>query len=240
MILRYVRIDPDAEHNRADECERKYEAEEDAADEAKNFQRKVHCGWPYEKDSTGKLLAAAFRTGKISARCDVGELAFCIVPSVRIGFGIHHAMSNAPIEAAQGPIARRAAACGEGVDLDPGYQARKSFLEPVLRSCLGAGGKFDRRLWVAAICCICKPRAMPRAARLSAKGSMRSCGGAAGRVTILAERHGTPGPKLPFERAPRCVAAFTKLAVRCPVQHFRGSDGGNARPERNHSRDIGA
>ena len=30
------------------------------------------------------------------------------------------------------------------------------------------------------------------------QGSMRSCGGAAGRVTILAERHGTPGPFRPF------------------------------------------
>lgn len=36
------------------------------------------------------------------------------------------------------------------------------------------------------------------------------------------------GPLLPFDKAPRCLAAFTRPAVRCPVQHFCESDGGNA------------
>ncbi len=36
---------------------------------------------------------------------------------------------------------------------------------------------------------------------------MRSCGGAAGRVTILAERHGTPGPLSTFSLGSECCSA---------------------------------
>ena len=57
---------------------------------------------------------------------------------------------------------------------------------------------------------------------------MRSCGGAAGRVTILAERHGTPGPILPFAISGCRNVAFTEPAVRPLVQHFREAGGSNA------------
>lgn len=63
---------------------------------------------------------------------------------------------------------------------------------------------------------------------MTALGSMRSCGGAAGRVTILAERHGTPGPKRTVEPRRCCGAALPKAAAQSVTRHNTcpGSDVG--------------
>ncbi len=50
---------------------------------------------------------------------------------------------------------------------------------------------------------------------------MRSCGGAAGRVTILAERHGTPGPLLPVDPFQNAAMQLPRTGLWCLAQRNR-------------------
>ena len=49
---------------------------------------------------------------------------------------------------------------------------------------------------------------------------MWSCGGAAGRVTILAERHGTPGPKRTFIPTPSAALQLLQTGHSLRVLDF--------------------